>query len=77
MFSDLKFKTYRKYNYHTKQSTEYLNLECSFDIETSSTYVDGDKFAFMYLWGFGIGNDGENLYYGRTWEDLTIFLNNL
>ena len=75
MFSDLKFKTYRKYNYHTKQSTEYLNLECSFDIETTSTYVNGDKFAFMYLWGFGIGNDGKHLYYGRTWEDLTIFLN--
>ena len=77
MFSDLKYKTYRKYNYHTKQSTEYLNIESSFDIETTSTYVGEDKFAFMYLWGFGIGNDGENLYYGRTWEDLTIFLNNL
>ena len=77
MFSDLKYKTYRKYNYHTKQSTEYLNIESSFDIETTSTYVGEDKFAFMYLWGFGIGNDGKNLYYGRTWEDLTIFLNNL
>ena len=77
MFSDLKYKTYRKYNYHTKQSTEYLNIESSFDIETTSTYVGEDKFAFMYLWGFGIGNDGENLYYGRTWEDLIIFLNNL
>lgn len=77
MFTDLKFKTYRKYNYHTKQSTEYLNIECSFDIETTSTYVDGEKFAFMYLWGFGIGNDGKHIYYGRTWEDLMLFLNNL
>lgn len=77
MFTDLKFKTYRKYNYHTKQSTEYLNIECSFDIETTSTYVDDEKFAFMYLWGFGIGNDGKHLYYGRTWEDLMLFLNNL
>ena len=77
MFTDLKFKTYSKYNYHTKQSTEYLNIECSFDIETTSTYVDGKKFSFMYLWGFGIGDDGKHLYYGRTWEDLTIFLNNL
>lgn len=77
MFRNLKYKTYRKYNYHAKQSTEYLNIECSFDIETTSTYVNGDKFAFMYLWGFGIGNDGNHLYYGRTWEDLTIFLNTL
>lgn len=77
MFTDLKYKTYRKYNYHTKQSTEYINIECSFDIETTSTYVDGEKFTFMYLWGFGIGNDGNHIYYGRTWEDLMIFLNNL
>ena len=77
MFSDLKYKIYRKYNYHTKQSTEYLNIESSFDIETTSTNIDGDKFAFMYLWGFGIGNDNKHLYYGRTWEDLIIFLNNL
>ena len=47
LFSDLKYKTYRKYNYHTKQSTEYLNIESSFDIETTSTYVGEDKFAFM------------------------------
>ena len=77
MFRGLKYKSYKKYNYHTKQSTEYLNIECSFDIETTSTYMDGDKFAFMYLWGFGIGDDGKHLYYGRTWDELIIFLNNL
>ena len=77
MFSGLKYKSYKKYNHHTKQSTEYLNIECSFDIETTSTYIDGDKFAFMYLWGFGIGDDGKHLYYGRTWGELIIFLNNL
>ena len=77
MFRGLKYKSYKKYNYHTKQSTEYLNIECSFDIETTSTYIDGDKFAFMYLWGFGIGDDVKHLYYGRTWDELIIFLNNL
>lgn len=77
MFSDLEFKTYRKYNYHTEESTEYLNIESSFDIETTSTMVNDEKMAFMYLWGFGIGNNENHLYYGRTWEELKLFLNNL
>ncbi len=77
MFSRLNYTISKKYNYHTKQSIEYLNLECSFDIETSSTYVKDDKFSFMYLWGFGLGSNGEYLFYGRTWEELKIFLNEL
>ena len=44
MFRDLKYKIYRKYNYHAKKSTEYLNIECSFDIETTSTIINDDKF---------------------------------
>ena len=51
--NNLLYDTTRKYNYHTKTSVEYLNIECSFDIETTSTYTkDGKKFSFMYLWGF-------------------------
>lgn len=73
MFNKLNYKTVKKYDYHTKTSTEYLNLECSFDIETTSTYVDGDKFSFMYLWGFGLG-DGDFLTYGRTWVEFLDFL---
>lgn len=75
---NLKYTTTRKYNYHTKTSVEYLNIECSFDIETTSTYTkDGKKFAFMYLWGFGIGEHGEYLKYGRTWEEFKELLNNV
>lgn len=73
MFQGLKYDTVKKYNYHTKKSVEYLNLECGFDIETTSTYYNDDKIAFMYLWGFGI-KDENYLYYGRTWEDFTEFL---
>lgn len=76
---NLDYKTYRKYNYHTKTSVEYLNLESGFDIETTSTYVNNDKFAFMYLWGFGIGENADFFVYGRTWEefqDLINFLSN-
>lgn len=76
--NDLIYDTTRKYNFHTKQSIEYLNLECSFDIETTSTYTkDGKKFAFMYLWGFGLGEHGEYLKYGRTWEEFHELLNHV
>ena len=76
--NNLLYDTTRKYNYHTKTSVEYLNIECSFDIETSSTYTkDGKKFAFMYLWGFGIGEHGDYLKYGRTWEEFHELLNHV
>lgn len=77
MSINIEYTTTRKYDYHNKQSIEYLNIECGFDIETTSTYVNGEKFAFMYLWGFGLGPNGEILYYGRTWEEFKMFLNNL
>lgn len=65
-----------KYNYHTKQVTKYLNIESAFDIETSSTYVNNEKFAFMYEWTFGIGNK-DNIFFGRNWEDFKNFLSEL
>lgn len=73
----IKYTTTRKYNQHTKTSVEYLNVECAFDIETTSTYVNDDKFAFMYLWGFGIGDNCDYLVYGRTWEDFINMINNI
>lgn len=53
-----------------KKKITYLNLECGFDIETTSTLLEnGEKVAFMYEWTFGI-KDGEHICYGRTWEQL-------
>lgn len=49
---------------------ELCNVPMSFDIETTSTYVNGEKQAFMYIWMFGIEND---VYYGRTWDDFLVF----
>lgn len=73
---ELLYSTTRKYNYQTKTSVEYINIECSFDIETTSTYTkDGKKFSFMYLWGFGLGENGDYLKYGRTWEEFIELLN--
>lgn len=49
---------------------EYINLECGFDIETTSTYTsEGKKFAFMYVWTFGL-KDENYIIHGRTWEEF-------
>ena len=53
-----------------KKKVKYLDLSLSFDTETTSTYLDNgvrEKFAFMYVWQFGI--DGYYCY-GRTWEQF-------
>jgi len=47
----------------------YMNEPCAFDIETSSTYSDDKKVAFMYIWQLGIGVNN-TVFYGRTWDDL-------
>ena len=33
-----------------KSKTEYANCACSFDTETTSTKVNGQKAAFTYFW---------------------------
>ena len=54
-----------------RKKTKYLNLSLSFDTETTSTYIEPngikEKFAFMYVWQFGI--DGYYCY-GRTWDEF-------
>lgn len=58
---------------NTNRKITYLNIESSFDIETSSVkFNDGTKSSFMYIWMFGIGYL-ENVYYGRTWEEFKQF----
>lgn len=65
--SNAKFITTKEH----KKAVEYLDLSLSFDTETTSTYIDQnglkEKFAFMYVWQFGI--DGYYCY-GRTWEQF-------
>ena len=50
----------------------FYNVPAAFDIEVSSFYYGGDKHAAMYIWQFGIMNWAT---YGRTWDELTGFLN--
>ena len=59
----------------TNKKVTYLNVPCAFDIETTSMIINGEKFAFSYIWQFGIGLN--NVYYGRTWGELQDFLYNL
>lgn len=75
---ELDDKDYEKvytFDNRRKEVITYYNIEASFDIETTSI-IDktGDKQAFMYLWGFGIGN---KKIYGRTWNDFKTIMKNL
>lgn len=58
---------------NTNKKITYINMECAFDIETTSTTYNDEKVAFSYIWmlGLGLGND---IFYGRTWKDLLTTL---
>ena len=60
---------------NTNKKVTYLNIGSAFDIETTSMIINGEKFAFSYIWQFGIGLN--NVYYGRTWAELLDFLTDL
>lgn len=60
--------TYR----HKKNS--YINIPCACDIETTSTYINGEKVAFPYLFMFGIG---DSIYYARTPTEFVTLLNTI
>lgn len=67
--SNLEFETVAQFENHSKQVVYYYNIESGFDIETTSTELNGEKFAFMYEWTFGI-KDKNFICYGRTWEQF-------
>lgn len=58
---------------------KYLNLPCSFDIETTNIIIPESErsqtnrpYAFMYHWQFCIGDPKNDfaVFFGRTWEDF-------
>ena len=51
----------------TFRKKQYYNIPCGFDIETTSTYCNGEKVAFMYVWVLNI--NGTSII-GRTWEQF-------
>ena len=60
---------------NTNKKISFLNIPCALDIETTSTIINGEKFAFCYIWQFGIGLN--NVVYGRTLDELVYFLNDV
>ena len=53
----------------TNKKIEYINLSVGFDIETTSTYINDEKVAYMYIYTLGI-TDNNHIWHGRTWEEL-------
>lgn len=53
----------------TFRKKQYYNIPCAFDIETTSTYLNGEKVAFMYCWTLNI--NGTSII-GRTWDDFEM-----
>lgn len=55
----------------TYRKKQYFNIPCAFDIETTSTYLNGQKVAFMYVWVLNI--NGTSII-GRTWDEFEFCL---
>lgn len=64
----------QEFNICRKQKVEYINIPCSFDIETTSFFrLNGkEKVAIMYEWTFGING---LCIIGRTWEQFILLIN--
>ena len=45
----------------------FYSIPCAFDIETTSTIIDDEKVALMYIWMLGING---YCIIGRTWEEF-------
>ena len=69
---DWDYKRYIFSKTRTHNGIRYYEIPCAFDIETTTIVPeDGSRpFAFMYHWQFCIGED---VYFGRRWEELTNF----
>ena len=52
----------------------FINVPCSFDIETTSFYHREEKVCCMYIWQFGFDDIA---VYGRTWDEFTEWLDML
>ena len=50
------------------------NIPCTFDIEASSFYENGEKRCTMYAWVFGLNG---RCILGRTWSDFLLLINKL
>lgn len=69
---------YKSFNNVTPKGTYkrewFYSIPCAFDIETTSTIINGNKYAFMYVWMLGING---YCVVGRCWDDLIWCLDRL
>lgn len=66
---------YTKSSKRTKDGwVKYYDIPCSFDTETTSFLVDGEKCAYCYIWQMSI--DGVTVY-GRTLDEYKSFCETL
>lgn len=65
------FEKVPKFSNQYRRDHKYSPLIASFDLESTNYH---NLFAFMYVWQFGIG---DQIVYGRTWEELREFLANV
>ena len=76
--SDLWWIMYKSFNNVTPKGTYkrewFYSIPCAFDIETTSTIIDGNKHAFMYVWMLGING---YCVVGRYWDDFIWCLDRL
>ena len=70
----------KKAKKRSTKARDILNAVCAFDIETTTLNlpITDDKqqnsHGFMYVWQFQIN---DKTFYGRTWEDFTVFVSML
>lgn len=68
-FTSLRYEEIR-----TNKKKTYINLACSFDIETSSVSLGGgNRTGFPYAWSFAIQDD-KHVFYGRTLQEFKALL---
>lgn len=56
---------------HSKHSKSYYDICASFDIETTTFYIDDTPYSTMYVWQFGIN---DTVIMGHTYEEFTALL---
>lgn len=67
-----KIKERENYEWVYSYKVHYLNIPCSFDIETSSFYEGVAKKAITYIWTCNING---TTFIGRTWQQFVDLLN--
>ena len=56
-----------------RKKETYIDVVCSFDIETSLLHIGDDDHAIMYIWMFDI--NAEYQIIGRTWDEYKRLTN--